>query len=98
MDSTSFSFEVYNLHATEDQIAYLSDLHLHLYSRIPSEESRACWRSMTVSDASDTIGAYLAAIPRDDAYAGPEPGMPEYDALSDVGKLWADEYMVPGVV
>jgi len=31
-------------------------------------------------------------------YEGPEPGTPEYDALSELGQLAADHGMLPGYV
>jgi hypothetical protein len=93
---SSFSFAVYEQHATTDQVNYLNDLHIHLHGMIPDEECIAKWRALTVLRASALINRYLAAMGRGLEYA--DVSEEAHDALSEVGKAWEEAQMVPGRV
>ncbi|MCS5732378.1 helix-turn-helix domain-containing protein [Herbiconiux daphne] len=91
--ATPFSFVDDSV--TDDQLAYLRDLNLHHNNELPSEARAAAWRRLTRAEASELIGQYLRVVERHDSYQGPELGESNYDALSDIGKLWADVGMIP---
>ena len=81
--------------STETQLLYLYDLHIHYNNEVPTKSVKARWAKLDKFEAQALIKRYLQEIPRYDAYEGPEYGEPTYEALSDVGKLWADTGMIP---
>lgn len=81
--------------ATSKQLDYCHDLYIHLTGNIPSDRQKDKWRAFTGDDAADYIRTCLKQIPRWVDYDGPAVGSPAYDALSPVGRQWADRGMVP---
>ncbi|WP_144797720.1 helix-turn-helix domain-containing protein [Microbacterium paludicola] len=94
----NFSFNIETPRATEKQLTYLHDLHIHLTGHIPNTRNTDKWAALTLSEAQQLIGQYLRQIPRYDAYEGPEYGDPAYDALTPIGKQWADSGFIPDIL
>ncbi|MFJ3035576.1 helix-turn-helix domain-containing protein [Curtobacterium pusillum] len=80
---------------TAEQFAYLSDLHIHMNNKPPNDEVQGLWKQHTREEATALIQLYLRRMPRYDSYQGPETGEDVYDQLSDIGKRFADQYMLP---
>ncbi|MGH3690081.1 MAG: helix-turn-helix domain-containing protein [Microbacterium sp.] len=80
--------------ATERQVAYLKDLAIHIGYQtgggIPKETQLDKWRKLTSQEADKLIHGYKKALGRPDDGIYPEPGEPEYDALSTVGREFAE--------
>ncbi|CAN7221554.1 helix-turn-helix domain-containing protein [Microbacterium foliorum] len=80
--------------ATEKQVAYLKDLAIHLSygsgGGVPDDLQLQRWRKLTRDQADHQIGGYLKALGRPDDIVYPEFGDPEYEALSDAGKEFAE--------
>lgn len=94
-----FSFvEEKDYAATEPQVAYLSDLFTHLHSKSPDDVQMQRWRKLTRTEATGQISGYLDALgrPYDNLY--PDYGTPEYEALSEAGKAFADSGGMPDSV
>ncbi|MEF3405289.1 helix-turn-helix domain-containing protein [Agromyces sp. CCNWLW203] len=81
--------------ASEKQVAYLRDLYIHYNNAVPPEKKLEEWRALSPTEATDRIDRYLAAMPRYQEYEGPEFGEPTYEALSDVGRVFAEQGMIP---
>lgn len=90
-----YSLNAPEVKATADQVSLIRDLYIHHYSRIPNSSDMDKIRALTLERAAETIGAYYRVVGRNGGYEGPEEGTPEYEALSDTGKTWADNGMVP---
>ncbi|GGH44977.1 helix-turn-helix domain-containing protein [Microbacterium album] len=84
--------------STDKQRAYLHDLHIHLTGQIPNARSKDTWKTLTKLEAQDLIDRYLRQIPRYDRYEGPEYGTPAYNALTPVGREWADRGFIPDML
>ncbi|KJL18493.1 hypothetical protein RN51_03327 [Microbacterium oxydans] len=88
--------------ATEGQVAYLKDLAIHLgYASgggIPNDVQLERWRKLTRVDATKQIRGYLKALGRPDDIYYPQLGDPEYAALSDAGKEFAESAGDPSSV
>lgn len=80
--------------ATEKQVQYLKDLATHVNyeagNGVPNDLHIARWRKLTRTEATDLIHQYLKALGRPDERYYPEYGTPEYEALSEAGKEFAD--------
>lgn len=81
--------------ATQEQLNYLSDLHVHMTNEAPHADRRKWWGDHTKQQASEIIGTYLRRMPRDVDYQGPEQGENSYNLLSPKGQEYADLYMLP---
>ncbi len=101
--SEAFSFDLLDLNgATEKQVAYLKDLAIHIGYQsgggIPNETQLQRWRKLTREEADKLIAGYKKALGRPDDIYYPEPGDPEYDALSTAGQEFAESGGDPGSV
>lgn len=80
--------------ATEQQVAYLKDLAIHLgYETgggIPNDLQMQRWRKLTRAEADKQIRGYKKALGAPDSIYYPDAGTPEYDALTTAGKEFAD--------
>lgn len=99
----SFSFDLPDESgATERQVAYLKDLAIHLgYGAgdgIPNDLVIQRWRKLTRDQADTQIRGYLKALGRPDDIEYPQEGDPEYAALSDAGKEFAESSGDPSSV
>lgn len=90
-----YSLNAPEVKATAEQVSLIRDLYIHHYNLIPNGRDMDKIRALTLERAAETIGAYYRVVGRNGGYEGPEEGTPEYDALSDTGKTWADNGMVP---
>lgn len=81
--------------ASPQQVALLRDLVIHSTGRTPSREDEGWLNSLSRGDAWSATQRMLAEMPRYDEYNGPRPGDEAYEALSTVGKMWADTGMLP---
>lgn len=97
-ESFTFIDEMDKPTASHKQIAYLCDLFIHLQHQEPNDLVIARWRKLTPSEATNQIRGYLKAIGRPDEIYYPEPGSPEYNALSAAGKEFADTAGMPDSV
>lgn len=101
--SDLFTFdEVQDDLATEHQVAYLKDLAIHLgYETgggIPNELQLQRWRKLTRDGADKQIRGYLKALGKPDDILYPQPGDPEFQALSVAGKQFAESAGDPSSV
>lgn len=99
----SFSFDLPDINgATTKQVAYLKDLAIHIGYQtgggIPNESQLQRWRKLTREDADKLIAGYKKALGRPEDGIYPEPGDPEYDALSTAGQEFAESGGDPGSV
>ncbi|PCE15898.1 hypothetical protein AUC47_10250 [Microbacterium sp. SZ1] len=81
--------------ASEAQKRYVRDLWIHLHGAVPSADIEASIDRLTASEVRPTVAELNRLMPRFTEYEGPEAGDPAYDALSPVGRDWADRQMVP---
>ncbi|WP_431791541.1 helix-turn-helix domain-containing protein [Microbacterium paraoxydans] len=88
--------------ATEKQVAYLKDLAIHLnYATgggIPNELQLQRWRNLTRDEADQRIRGYLKELGRPDDIYYPQAGDPEFFALTDAGKAFAESAGQPDAV
>ncbi|QNA92693.1 MULTISPECIES: helix-turn-helix domain-containing protein [unclassified Microbacterium] len=88
--------------ATEKQVAYLKDLAIHLnYATgggIPNDLQLQRWRNLTRDEADQRIRGYLKELGRPDDMYYPQAGDPEFFALTDAGKAFAESAGQPDSV
>lgn len=88
--------------ATERQVAYLKDLAIHLnYATgggIPNDLQLQRWRKLTRDEADQRIRGYLKELGRPDDIYYPQAGDPEFFALSDAGRAFAESAGDPSSV
>ena len=89
------SFRLPTLGITAQQLAFLSDLHIHYSAAPPTPTRTSQWSALTQDQARGLIQKYLRVMPRHSEYAGPEEGDEAYSALSPQGREWADARFVP---
>lgn len=88
-------FEFVDDSLTDKQYWLLWDLYILINNRIPEITRQERWHEMTVKRASEWIGHYYRELGRGGMYEGPERGSVEYNALTKVGKQWADDGCIP---
>lgn len=81
--------------ASDAARTHLRDLLIHQTGEAPSEDDETWLSSLSPSEAWHETQTILAEVHRWDDYRGPRDGEPAYEALSDVGKRWADTNMLP---
>ncbi|WP_176697053.1 helix-turn-helix domain-containing protein [Microbacterium sp. 3J1] len=88
--------------ATERQVAYLKDLAIHLgYETgggVPNDLQLQRWRKLSREEADTQIRGYLKALGKPDEIYYPQAGDPEFAALSDAGKEFAESAGDPASV
>lgn len=88
--------------ATENQVAYLKDLAIHLgYESgggVPNDLQIQRWRKLTRDEADAQIRGYLKALGRPDEILYPQAGDPAFQALSTKGKHFAQSAGDPASV
>lgn len=97
-----FSFDVDENTATDKQVAYLKDLATHLSygstGGTPKDAQLKRWAKLTRPEATQQIRRYLKELGRPDDIYYPEYGTPEYEALSEAGREFADTAGMPDSV
>ena len=97
--SEQFTFDVDKAPATSGpQLAYLNDLFIHLHHIEPDDSQLARWARFTRDEATEQIRGYLNALGRPADHLYPNPGTPEYEALSHAGKVFATTGGMPASV
>ena len=88
--------------ATEQQVAYLKDLAIHLgYETgggVPNDLQIQRWRKLTREEADTQIRGYLKALGKPDEILYPQAGDPAFQALSTKGKHFAESAGDPASV
>ncbi|KAL4255681.1 hypothetical protein AB1N83_014340 [Pleurotus pulmonarius] len=88
--------------ATEQQVAYLKDLAIHLgYETgggVPNDLQVQRWRKLTRDEADTQIRGYLKALGKPDEILYPQAGDPAFQALSTKGKHFAQSAGDPASV
>lgn len=88
--------------ATEQQVAYLKDLAIHLgYETgggVPNDLQIQRWRKLTRGEADTQIRGYLKALGKPDEILYPQAGDPAFQALSTKGKHFAQSAGDPASV
>lgn len=88
--------------ATDAQVRYLRDLAIHLQYEagggVPDDLQLQRWRKLTQSEARQQIKGYQQALGDPLMRIYPEPGTPEYDALTPAGREFADTGGMPDSV
>lgn len=88
--------------ATEQQVAYLKDLAIHLgYETgggVPNDLQVQRWRKLTREEADTQIRGYLKALGKPDEILYPQAGDPAFQALSTKGKHFAQSAGDPASV
>ena len=88
--------------ATEQQVAYLKDLAIHLgYETgggVPNDLQIQRWRKLTRDEADTQIRGYLKALGKPDEILYPQAGDPAFQALSTKGKHFAQSAGDPASV
>lgn len=92
-----------DLLATEEQALYIKDLSIHLsyeagYQTMPTEEHLNRWRKLNRNEADNLIKSYKQELGRPDDRLYPQYGTPEYEALTQAGKEFAETGGMPNSV